>query len=323
VPPGSGLGILAATRPMQALTLRVPASTSNLGPGFDCLGLALSLFLEVALERDDASGASSVETSGPSASEWPEADRDLLLLALRRAERELGLVSPSGRLRIRTEIPVGRGFGSSGAAVAAGLLLANACAERPVTLHELHAWGVELEGHPDNVTASLFGGCTVCHPDPDGQGPVHVAVEVADSIGVVLAWPREPLETARARAALPAEVSLARAVENPRRLALLLEGLRTGDPALLAVGAVDHLHVRHRLPLIPGSARVLEDARAAGAWLSTVSGAGSGMVALGPRGELAGVAEAMERAFREESGWGAARVVDVVREAPAVRRQRA
>jgi len=168
------------------------------------------------------------------------------------------------------------------------------------------------------VTASLFGGCTLCHPAPDGR-PARIANAIAPSIGFALAWPAEALSTARARAALPELVPFADAVENPRRLALLLEGLRTGDARLLAIGAEDRLHVKHRLPLIPGAEQTLAAARACGAWVATISGAGSGLVALGPHGRIAAIAEAMRAALIESTGTGEARVVEPVLEPPAVR----
>jgi len=105
------------------------------------------------------------------------------------------------------------------------------------------------------------------------------------------------LPTHAARSVLPAEVPFADAVENPRRLALLLEGLRTADPELLALGSQDRLHVRHRLPLIPGGAAALEAARESGAWMSTISGSGSGLVAVGPKERIAAVAAAMGAAL--------------------------
>ena len=159
----------------DALRVQVPASTSNLGPGFDLLGLALSLRLEVVLSRASRSSTGhELLRSGSTSSELPEPSSDVLLLAFQRGAERLE-VNGNFRFEVHTEIPIGRGFGSTGAAVAAGMLLANAVAESEASLDELLAWGIELEGHPDNVTASLFGGCTLCHPDPASEGPVWIA----------------------------------------------------------------------------------------------------------------------------------------------------
>ncbi len=300
--------------PMTSLTVRVPASTSNLGPGFDCLGLALSLWLEA--RWSPAPGG--LEVHGGKG--WPSASDDLLRRAFQTACERLDCPA-EGRIEVESEIPIGRGFGSTGAAVAAGLLLAHARAGQPVARTELLPWGVTLEGHPDNVTASLFGGGTLCHPDARNGSPVFVPVAVHADVGVALAWPAQPLATPRARAALPETVPFLDAVENPRRLALLLEGLRRADPELLTLGAVDHLHVRHRLPLVPGASRGIEAAVSAGAWCATLSGAGSGLVALGPPERADAIAAAMAAPLVEATGGGSGRAVDVVRDAPDVRVQ--
>jgi homoserine kinase len=286
--------------------LRVPASTSNLGPGFDCLGLALGLYLEV--EHRPGAGALQLER-GPGCSEWPRGDENLLCIAFARGCEAFGALERGGTLYARSEIPVGRGLGSSGAAVVAGLCLAAACAHRAVTDDELLALGLELEGHPDNVTAALLGGCTLGVPLADGA-PVVVRAEVHPRLAFAVAWPDRPLATSAARRALPATVPFADAAENPRRLALLLAGLRTGDARLLRLGEEDRLHVAARLPLIPGAERALAAAHAAGAFLATLSGAGSGVVAIGDAASIAGIADAMAH----ELPGGTGRVTALVRE---------
>ena len=300
---------------MSPLFLKVPASTSNLGPGFDCLGLALSAFLEVALSGPTAGDRHVVRREGPFARELP-GGRDLLVEAFELAAGRLGV---GGRFHFtaRCGIPMGRGFGSSGAAAAAGLLLAAELAEGAPDLEELLAWGISLEGHPDNVTAALLGGATLCHPNADGR-PAWIRVELHPELGFALAWPPEPLPTAEARAALPADVPHGAATENPRRLALLLHGLRTADARLIRLGGEDRLHVPYRLPLIPGAARAIAAARDAGAHLATISGAGSGLVAIGPRGEMEPIARALEEGLRSEAGGAEARVVEPVHGTPVV-----
>jgi homoserine kinase len=146
-----------------------------------------------------------------------------------------------------------------------------------------------------------------------------LAPPLSPDIGFAVAWPRSPLATARARAALPASVTFADASENPRRLAFLLEGLRRGDPALLAFGGEERLHVRYRLPLLPGAERALAAGRAAGAWLTTLSGAGSGLVALGPRSGKEPIAQAMAAELETATGFGLGRVLRPVFGKPEVR----
>ncbi|MEM9380043.1 MAG: homoserine kinase [Planctomycetota bacterium] len=296
------------------LVVRVSASTSNLGPGFDFLGLCLGLHLRAVAEVRADAHEHGVELNG-TATTWRPED-DLMLAALRAYERRAERALPPLALTVDSEIPVGRGFGSSGAAVAAALLLAAAADERAghaaldrATLVEV---ALEVEGHPDNGTASLVGGCTLSVPRPGGVTVVRQPVHA--SLGFALAWPEDPLFTDAARSALPAEVPFADAVENPRRLALLLEGLRTGAPDLLALGVEDRLHERFRRALISGSDDACRAARDAGAFAACLSGAGSGLVAIGPIGGMDPIAEALAAPL--DGGMG--RAVAFAPDAPSV-----
>ena len=280
------------------LRVRVPASTSNLGPGFDQLGLALELWLEV-----EVLGPSSGEThewvrlEGEAAS-WPE-ERNRLLLGLEAGLARQGAAVAPLALAARSEIPLRRGLGSSGAAVAAGLLLGSALGGDPdpdrATLASL---GTRLEGHPDNVTASLIGGCTLGVPLADGELQV-LTPPVHGSLHAAVAWPSTPLDTDDARRVLPESVPLRDAVHATRRLGLLLEGLRTGSAELLAAGAEDRLHTPFRLPLIAGAEAALAAARMAGAPLAAISGSGSALLALTPEPDTAqAAAEALAAELR-------------------------
>ena len=293
------------------LATRVPASTSNLGPGFDFLGLCLGIHLEAQVTV--VGGGAEHRVAYAENVDWPAED-DLVLRAIRAYESRFDSQLASMELRVSSEIPVGRGFGSSGAAVAAALLLAAAIDdERRPTRDELVDVALEIEGHPDNGSASLLGGCTLSVPHSGGvtvvRHPVH------DSLGFAVAWPDEPLFTDRARAVLPESVPFADAVENPRRLALLLEGLRTGAPDLLALGVEDRLHERFRRALVSGADDACAAARAAGAFAACLSGAGSGLVAIGPVLEMKAIAGALAGPL--EGGIG--RVAPIEREAPGVR----
>lgn len=292
-----------------ALSVRVPGSTSNLGPGFDCLGLCLSLYLDVWV-TPSRSGRDEVVRVGEPVDVAPE--HDLLVRAYHRGRALGGASHAPARFAVRSEIPFGRGFGSSGAAVAAGLVLgARAAGADPRALQTaLEVEGLALEGHPDNVIASLRGGCTLGVPLEGGALEV-LEAPVSAALGWVAAWPATPLPTPLARRALPATVPFGDAVENPRRLALLLRGLERGCPRLVAAGMHDRLHERYRLPLIPGAAEALARARHAGAFAATISGAGSGVIALGPPERLPGILAALAGGL----GPGAAgRVVVPVRE---------
>lgn len=291
--------------------VRVPASTSNLGPGFDQLGLALGLFLEVeARVEPGRSGPPRYEAPAG----WPSPERDLVLRALVARAPELAEVGLE--LRIASEIPIARGLGSSGAAVAAGLLLGELLTDRHGTDAERIGLGIALEGHPDNVTASLLGGLTLCVPGR--EGPIWIQPPVHESLGFAAAWPAQPFPTAEARGALPSSVPLADAVENARRLPLLLEGLRTGDGHCIAAGAQDRLHEPYRLPLLPGSKEALAAARGAGAYAAVLSGSGSALIAIGPRRLAAAMAAALAAPLRATRGWSEGRALDVIRGRPRI-----
>jgi homoserine kinase len=296
------------------LRVRVPGSTSNLGPGFDCLGLALSIWLEVEV-LGETHAPTRFETLEDEAQEWPRGADNLVLRGFQRAWRELGGGERSFALRARSAIPVGRGIGSSGAAIAAGLLLGGALAPRTVGREQLLTWALDIEGHPDNVTVALVGGCSISVPR-DGGPPIRVAITPHPSLGFALAWPRTRLETPVARGVLPAQVPFADAVENARRLALLRAGLERGDPELLALGGEDRLHVPYRLPLIAGAREALDSARECGAWLATISGAGSGLIALGERSRMRSIAEAMCRELTLKQREASAQLVEPVFEPP-------
>ena len=305
---------------MGMLSVRVPASTSNLGPGFDLIGLALSLFLEVRTRPTGRPGPHRIEGAEGEAADWPSEGGNLLFAAFDLARGADVDGGEAHAFEVRSEIPIARGLGASASATAAGLLLGSALADEPLAPDELLAAGIELEGHPDNIAPTLLGGCRLCLPAssaPVGR-PLVVHQAIHPSLAFALAWPEHRIATSEARAALPDTVPFADAVENPRRLALLLEGLRSGDPELLAAGGEDRLHVARRLERIPGGADALTAARGAGAWLSTVSGSGSALFAIASRKTAGAVAEAMAAALRAASGAGTGLVADVVEDRPLV-----
>jgi len=291
----------------RALRVEVPASTSNLGPGFDLLGLALSLRLEVTV-RKEGSGSTRA-TAAPD--DWPAAGEDLLVAAFDRAYTSFGGVGSGWTLAVTSEIPIGRGLGSSGAAIVAGLLLGAALAPGAATQGELLSLALALEGHPDNVAPALLGGCVMAVPRP-GEAPRTIEVELHPLLAYAVAWPQTRLATSFARNLLPLEVPFADAVENPRRLGLLLEGLRRGDPELLQLGSVDRLHVPYRLAHVPGGEAGIAAAREAGAFLATLSGSGTALFAISDAERVSDVADAMALAFREAGEEAVGRVVEVV-----------
>jgi len=259
--------------------VRVPASSANLGPGFDAFAAALALHLEAEVEE---TGRFAVETD----------------LAIARDRRNL-LVRGFARLhpperfafRIRSEIPLSGGLGSSAAAYVAGLLAAQALRG---DAGELLAHATALEGHPDNVAAALRGGLVVC---ADGDA---VRLDPPDGLEALLVVPRASVRTAQARAALPASVPMADAVANVAHGALLVLGLARGDWDLVARGLQDRLHEPHRAHLYPRSAALRARAAGLGALGATISGAGPTVLVWCLQDRVDGVRAALDR---EAEGW--------------------
>jgi len=218
-----------------------------------------------------------------------------------------------GVLECASEIPLSRGMGSSAAAVVAALTLADAAvgaspqpgaprsadARPDAARQEALAWAVEWEGHPDNAAPSIFGGLVAVARDAAGRA-VAFPLPLSERLGFAWAAPGVELDTPTARRALPKEVPHALATRAVGRVTALVRGLATGDPELIRIGFADELHVPYRLPLIPGGKAVLEAATGAGAWAATISGSGTGLIAICPRELTATVAEAMRAAFRAE-----------------------
>ena len=259
--------------------VRVPASSANLGPGFDVLAAALDLHVEVEVE---ATGRFAVHTDLPIA-------RDRRNLCVRAFDQ----LAPAGRheFAIRSDAPLSGGLGTSAAAIVAGLVAARALTGATADLLTL---GARAEGHPDNVAAALLGGFVLC---ADGTA---TRLEPPAGLEAVLVVPSEPVRTAQARAALPAAVPVREAVFNVAHAGLLVLGLERGDLELVARGLADRLHQDRRAPLFPRSAALLGRAPELGALGATLSGAGP-TVLLWTRSERAH--EVAERAGRVAAGW--------------------
>ena len=237
--------------------VRVPASSANLGPGYDAMAAAMAMHLELEVEE---AGEFSFDTGGLDVS----TGRDNLIVRAFESLRPADGIA----FRLRSEIPLTRGLGSSSAAIVAGLFAADHLYELALTKEEMLARATEIEGHPDNVAAALLGGFVLC---ADGRAE---RFEVPDGLEAVLVVPHEHVRTAAARAALPEEVPLADAVFNVAHAGLLVLGLVRGDWELVARGLDDRLHQPRREHLYPRSMDLVRRARALGALGATISGAG-------------------------------------------------
>lgn len=295
------------------VTVRVPATTANLGPGFDALGLALELREEA--ECSLSSRGWEVEVSGPGAAGVPRGEGNLVARGAAAVLAAAGRPGLALRIRLRLAVPVGRGLGSSAAAVAAGVAAADALLGAPLGPERLVALAAAVEGHPDNVAPAILGGFCVSCPVADG---VHtVRFDPPAGLEALAAIPAAPLSTAEARAALPAAVPFGDAVANVQRACLLVAAVAAGRPALLAEAAADRLHQPYRAALVPGLLRCLAEARVAGACGAFLSGAGPTVLALVPSGGGAAV-EAVLRAHLDRAGGGEVRRLGLARDGARV-----
>ena len=276
------------------LTVYAPATTANLGPGFDTLGLALDLWNEAVfcLEGDGF----LIDFKGEHRhGGLPDDSENLIARAFSHFYNKQGKEVPRGvHITCTNRIPTGSGMGSSAAAVLTGLGAANAFLGNPLERDGILEMAAEMEGHPDNAAAALFGGLTVCL---NGDRPILTRCFEAAPLPVVVAVPKFHLPTQTARAALPSEVSIKDAVFKIGRAVLVVEALRSGDLDLLGQVMADRLHQPCRFKLIPGCLEAQKRAFNAGAKAVALSGAGPGLLAFARPEDCAKVGAAMQEGF--------------------------
>lgn len=283
--------------------VKVPATTANLGPGFDALGLALNLWNETEFTAtDDRKIALTIEGEGESI--LPRDANNAIVDAALQIYERAGKPCPGLRIHCRNRVPLGSGLGSSSAALLTGLLGANAVLGNPLSDEEILKLAIETEGHPDNVAPAMLGGLVASIvyeervislklPARANRGSIHVTVVLPDF----------DFPTKQARAILPKQVERKDAIYNISRAVLVTEALRTGDLDLLGKAMTDALHQPYRLPLIPGAQAAMEAARHAGTAAVALSGAGPSLIAFSSK-ENPAVGAAMKRAF-EQAGLSA------------------
>lgn len=242
--------------------VRVPASSANLGPGYDAMAAAMAMHLELEVEE---SGEFSFDPGGLEVS----TGRDNLIVRAFESLRPADGIA----FRLRSEIPLARGLGSSAAAIVAGLYAADHLYELAMEKEEMLARATEIEGHPDNVAAAIYGGFVVCGRGADGKSTA-ARFDPPEGLEGIVVIPPDEVSTARAREAIPAEVPLGDAVANVSAAAMLVLGLRSADLDLLSRGLTDSIHQDRRRDLYPRSMGIVDSAREMGALGATISGAG-------------------------------------------------
>lgn len=272
--------------------VRVPASSANLGPGYDVLAAAVSLFLELEVEE---AGEFSLEAGGLDVSTGRD---NLVVSAFETLHPADGIA-----FRLKSEIPLARGLGSSAAAIVAGLFAADHLFELALSKEEMLARATEIEGHPDNVAAAIYGGFVICGPG-EGDAPSAARFDPPGSLEGIAVIPAEEVSTERARKAIPSEIPLADAVANVSAASRLVLGLQRADLDLVATGLADRIHQPRRRELYPRSMELVDDATNLGALGATISGAGPTVLVWTTWQDAGKVAEAVEA---RSTGWAEVR----------------
>ena len=256
------------------IKVKIPATSANLGPGFDSFGLALDWYNEVWLAEADVL---KITAFGHGADRLPLDETNVVYRALVRLVQHLGKPMPPVQLRIVNHFPLERGLGSSAAAIVGGLVAANRFFGDTLTQLELLQLAMELEGHPDNVAPALMGGFTIALTDH--SKPIVLRLTMPP-LTVVLVIPDRPLETKAAREVLPSTYAREDVIFNLQRASLLVGAVATAQLNLLAIAAQDRLHQPYRAQLLPGMEDALQAGLEQGAYFTALSGSGSTLLAL-------------------------------------------
>ena len=292
---------------MSKVRVNIPASTTNLGPGFDVLGMALKLYNSVEMEI--SSSALCIEIEGEGSDILPRDESNLVYRSAKQIFDGIGEKPPPLAIRLINNIPLARGMGSSGTAIIGGLMAANVISGAKLTCDEILDMATTMDGHPDNVAASIFGGVVIV--SPTDQGMAYMKFLPPKPIDVVIVIPDFHLLTSDARAALPASADLQTVVFNIGRVSLLVGALATGDFHLLGISTEDKLHQPYREKLIPGMRDVLQSAKSAGENVAVaLSGAGPSIVAFCTRNSEK-IGESMRRAFLRHSVKSRVMILDI------------
>jgi homoserine kinase len=275
---------------INSVTVKVPATTANLGPGFDCLGAALTLYNQFQFSRvcsstlEEAADGVKITVTGLDADRVTTDERNLVYQAFAKVYEKIGQVPPSVAIDIHLDVPLARGLGSSATAIVGGLVGANQLAGAPLSIEEVMHLAIAMEGHPDNVVPALIGGCRLAVSNDaayyEASNWMICPVAWHSEIVPVLAIPDFELATETARKVLPASYSRADVIFNTSNFGLLLLALETANGDWLRVAMRDRIHQPYRKTLIAGYDMVRQAAINSGAYGVVISGAGPTLLAL-------------------------------------------
>ena len=276
------------------VSVKVPATTANLGPGFDCMGMALPIYNTVTIEEtvlpgtgieinviaeDDTSDELSLE-------HIPMDENSIIYKAVELLYNSIGQTPSELKITVHTQIPVARGLGSSASVIVGGLIAANELLGRPADEAALLSIATEVEGHPDNVTPAIVGGLVLTSSEDDGS-IIYRKLDWPQEWNLTLCVPEYELATDISRSVLPKEVPLQDAVYNAKRLAMFVEAIHTNDSALMKLALKDKLHQPYRMKLVPGLEKIIENLNHEDNVLGCVlSGAGPSILIISEKNNL-------------------------------------
>lgn len=283
----------------QSFLVSVPATTANIGPGFDCLGAALTRYNRFTFTSTPGQAALKIEITGLDCDHVATDASNLAYIAFCEYFQRRALPVPPLQLQIALNVPLARGLGSSSTAIVGGILGADALAGFSLSSAELAQLATDLEGHPDNVVPALLGGCRLATVNDQKEGTLCEVPWHPDIVPIVVV-PAFEVSTAKARQVLPQQYSRADAVYTIGHLGLLLRALETGNGDWIRTAIGDRIHEPYRKTLIPGYDAVVQAALETGAYGVTISGAGPTLLALGKAEQADEIAQAMANTWRQQ-----------------------
>lgn len=276
------------------ISVKVPATTANIGPGFDCMGMALPIYNTITIEETVLPGSGvqiNVLAENASADEFslehiPMDENSLVYKAVELLYNSIGQTPSELKITIHTEIPIARGLGSSASVIVGGLLAANELLGHPADEAALLSIATEVEGHPDNVTPAIVGGLTITSSEDDGS-IVYRKLDWPQEWNLTLCIPEYELATDISRSVLPKEVPMQDAIFNAQRMAMFVEAVHTKDSALMKLALKDRLHQPYRTKLVPGLEKIIENLKHEDNVLGCVlSGAGPSILIISEKNNL-------------------------------------
>jgi len=291
----------------DSVYVTVPGTTSNVGPGFDCLGAALTLYNQFQFTRTES--GLTIDVIGAEADRVTKDETNLAYKSFLKFFHHIDQPVPGLHLTIKLDVPLARGLGSSATAIVGGLVGANILAGSPMSREQVRDMAIAIEGHPDNVVPALMGGVRLAASD--GNHWTICDLPCHPDIALVLGIPDFEVSTAEARRVLPQEYSRADAIFNMAHLGLLVRGLETGNPEWLRMALKDRIHQPYRKSLMHGFEAVRQGAIAAGAYEVVISGAGPTLLAIAHPSQATTIAQAMKDAWAEASIQSDVRILGI------------